>query len=170
MFGDAGGDKTGIFRCYAGLIAMLAAISPVVSDGRIFDMPMRRVTITPELRQLIRITRTDRAGMSQRAAANAAGGLSEVWWRQIEAGRTPYATADTLARISYAIGVTPAQLRNIGEDHIAELVEQRMNLLEPENVDVDEAMEAHLENTPGLTEDQRAALLSVGRAFRRLSQ
>jgi len=132
-------------------------------------MPMRRVTITPELRQLIRITRTDRAGMTQRAAANSAGGLSEIWWRQIEAGRTPYATADTLARICYAVGVTPAQLRNIGEEHIAELVERRMSLLEPEIDDVADAMDAYLSNTPGLTDDQRAAIVAVARAFRRAS-
>jgi transcriptional regulator with XRE-family HTH domain len=132
-------------------------------------MPMQRVTISPELRQLIRITRTDRAGMSQRAAASAAGGLSEVWWRQIEAGRTPYATADTLARICYAVGVTPAQLRNIGQEHVAELVEQRLSLLEPETDDVGETMEAYLTNTPGLTDEQCAAIVAVAREFRRTS-
>ena len=107
--------------------------------------------------------------MTQRAAANSAGGLSEIWWRQIEAGRTPYATADTLARICYAVGVTPAQLRNIGEEHIAELVERRMSLLEPEIDDVADAMDAYLSNTPGLTDDQRAAIVAVARAFRRAS-
>jgi hypothetical protein len=134
---------------------------------------MQRVTITPELRLLIRITRTDRAGMSQRAAASAAGGLSEVWWRQIEAGRTPYATADTLARICYAVGVTPAQLRNIGQDHLAELVEQRLDLLEPwtgaaeDTTEAEDVTEAYLSNTPGLTDDQRAAIVAVAREFRR---
>lgn len=133
------------------------------------SVPMQRVNITPALRQLIRITRTDRAGMSQRAAASAAGGLSEVWWRQIEAGRTPYATADTLARICYAIAVTPAQLRNIGQEHVANLVEQRMSLLEPEADHVDDTMEAYLFGTPGLTDDQRTAIVAVARAFRRTS-
>jgi transcriptional regulator with XRE-family HTH domain len=108
--------------------------------------------------------------MSQRVAASSAGGLSEVWWRQIEAGRTPYATADTLARICYAVGVTPTQLRNIEEEHVAELVEQRISLLEPEIDDVEETMVAYLSGTPGLTDDQRAAIVTVARAFLRASQ
>ena len=107
--------------------------------------------------------------MSQRVAANSAGGLSEVWWRQIEAGRTPYATADTLARICYAVGVTPAQLRNIEEEHVADLVEQRISLLEPATEDIDDEMAAYLSGTPGLTDDQRAAIVTVARAFRRAS-
>ena len=66
--------------------------------------------------------------------------------------------------------MTPAQLRNIGQDHLAELVEQRMSLLEPESEgleDLDDAMEAHLLNTPGLSDGQCAAIMAVAREFRR---
>lgn len=129
-------------------------------------MPMQRVTMTSELRQLIRITRTDRAGISQRDAAARAGGLSEVWWRQIEGNRTRVATADTLARMCYAIDVTPAQLRAIGHEHVAELVEQRRNLLEPESRQEHGELGAYLMAAPGLTDEERAALVVVANVFK----
>jgi len=127
-------------------------------------MPMERVTIRRELRLLIRITRTDRAGISQREAAAQAGNMSLVWWKQIEGGRTEVATAGTLAKMCYAIGVTPTQLRSIGEDHIAELVEARQRLLEvDETPEPDLGLESHLMATPGLTDEQRALLVGIAR-------
>ena len=127
-------------------------------------MPMERVTIRRELRQLIRITRTDRAGISQREAAEQAGNMSVVWWKQIEGGRTEIATAGTLAKMCYAIGVTPMQLRSIDEGHIAELVEARQRLLEvDETPEPGLGLESHLMATPGLTDEQRVLLVGIAR-------
>lgn len=120
---------------------------------------MPNITITNDLRDLLRITRREVAGLTQRGAGLAAGGLSEVWWRTIESGRTEHAPAETLARMSYAIGVTPDQLRAIGEDELADLVERRLALLEPETTA--DSMDDHLMATPGLTEAQRAVLVTV---------
>lgn len=125
---------------------------------------MQRVALTRELRQLIRIARTDIAKLSQRAAAEQAG-LSEVWWRQIEKGQAEYATADVLARMSYAVGVTPAQLRRIGQHHVANLVQARVQLLEAHTQA--DSVEAHLMLTPGLTNEQKVALVTLARTFRR---
>lgn len=127
---------------------------------------MQRVTITSELRQLIRITRTDRAGLSQRDAAARAGGLSEVWWRQIEGNRTRVATADTLARMCYAINVAPDQLRAIGQEHVAELVERRHSLLDPPAGHESAELGAYLMAAPGLTDEERAALVVVANVFK----
>lgn len=127
-------------------------------------MPMERVAITPELRQLIRFARTSRhPKMSQRAAAEKAGSFSEIWWRQIEGGHAEYATADSLARMCYAVGVTADQLRRIGQDHIAEVLDARHHLLDAPPVS---SMEAHLMATPGLTSEQRAALVVMAKALR----
>lgn len=123
---------------------------------------MQRVTITRALRQVIRITRTDRAGLTQRAAAEAAG-LSAVWWKQIEGGQATYATADMLARMCHGIGVSAADLRRIGEGHVADLVEVRAALEAPEDAG---AMTAHLMATPGLTDLQRTALVAMAQALR----
>lgn len=126
-------------------------------------MPMQRVTITRQLRRLIRLTRKDRARLTQREASDRAG-LSEVWWRQIENGHTEYATADTLAAMCDVLDIAPDQLRRLGEDHLAELVEERHELLEPEGAA--DAMEAHIMTTPGLTESQRKTLAAMARALR----
>jgi transcriptional regulator with XRE-family HTH domain len=125
---------------------------------------MERVEITRKLRQLIRVKRTDQAHITQRGAALAAG-LSEIWWRQIESGHTDYATADTLARMCYVVGVTPDQLRDIGHGHVAELVELRLGVLGPDRPGDD--MEAHLMRTPGLTDEQRVALVTMAQVFRK---
>jgi transcriptional regulator with XRE-family HTH domain len=130
--------------------------------ARLLDMPLERVEITRKLRQLIRLMRTDQAHLTQRGAALAAG-LSEIWWRQIESGHTDYATADTIARMCYAVGVTPDQLREIGQGHVAELVELRLGVL---GSDRPADMEAHLMQTPGLTDQQRMALVTMAQAIR----
>jgi transcriptional regulator with XRE-family HTH domain len=124
-------------------------------------MPTERIEIRRPLRRLIRLVRTDRAGLTQREAASTAG-LSEIWWRHIEGGHTDIATADTLARMAYAIGVTPDQLRHIDEAHIADLVEERMQTF---GRDVDD-MESYLMKTPDLSDEQRAALVTMARALR----
>jgi hypothetical protein len=74
--------------------------------------------------------------------------------------------ADTLARMVYSLDGTPDQLRAIGEDHVAELVERRHDLLEPEIVApaTDEA-EDHLWKTPGVSDDVRAALVTYLRTL-----
>lgn len=123
-------------------------------------MPMERIEITRRLRQLIRMQRTDRAQLTQAQAAEQAG-LSLVWWRHIESGHTDYATAETLARMSRAVGVTPEQLRKVDQDHVADLVEDRDEMLGP-----DDDMESHLMKTPGLTEAQRVALVTMANVLR----
>lgn len=122
---------------------------------------MDRVVITRQLRQLIRITRTDRARMSQKAAGEAAG-LSEVWWRQIERGNIDYATADTLARMCFVLDIAPGQLRTIGQDHVADLVEARQAVLGPEPDD----LEAYLMKAPGLSDQARQALAGMAKVLR----
>lgn len=125
-------------------------------------MPMERIRVTRQLRQLIRVMRTDRCGFTQRAAAEECG-LSEIWWRQIESGHTDYAAEDTLARMCYTVGVTPRQLRRIGEHDLAETLEQRRGILDEEP---EPDMESHLMQTPGLNHEQRMALVTLARAFR----
>jgi transcriptional regulator with XRE-family HTH domain len=122
---------------------------------------MDRVAITRQLRQLIRITRTDRARLSQRAAGEAAG-LSEVWWRQIERGNIDYATADTLARMCFVLDITPEQLRRIEQEHVADLVAARHAVLGPEP----DELEDYLMKTPGLSDQARQALVSMAKVFR----
>jgi transcriptional regulator with XRE-family HTH domain len=118
--------------------------------------------MTADLRDLLRLTRTDVAGMSQRQAALAAK-LSAPWWRRIESGSEDYAPAETLARMCYALDISPAQLRAIGQDDVADLVERRRSLIGPEAAD---PAEQHLWDTPETTEDQRASLVAHLRALR----
>lgn len=124
-------------------------------------MPMQRTKISRDLRSLIRLGRTDVAKLSQQAAADLAD-ISEVWWRQIETGRTTVATADTLARMSYVVGVTPRQLRKIKEYHVADLVELRNDMLGQDT----DPMEDHLMATPDLTDEQRVALITLAKVLR----
>lgn len=108
--------------------------------------------------------------MTQREAADAAGNMSEVWWRTIESGRADYATSDALARMAYAVGITPDQLRSIRQDDIADLVEERQKLLKPyppaHARPATVSMETYLMDTPDLTDEQRAALVVMARALR----
>jgi len=134
-------------------------------QGRISPMPMERTPITRDLRQLIRFTRESPPKLTQKAAATLAG-MSEVYWRQIEAGHAPYATADMLARMTYAIGVKPEQLHNIGQGHVADLVEDMGRLLVPAQATPEEDTDAYLRATPGLTDEQREALVVMARALR----
>lgn len=129
-------------------------------------MPMERTTITRDLRKLIRFTRESPPKLTQKEAAKLAGMKSEVFWRQIEGGHASYATADMLARMTYAIGVTPEQLRRIGNDHIAELVEDMARLMIPTQPTPEEDMEKYLRATPGLSDEQREALVVMARALR----
>ena len=127
-------------------------------------MPNTRVLLSDDLRDLIRLTRTDVARTTQRGAALLAN-ISDAWWRQIETGVKDYATADTLARMSYAIGVTPDQLRNIGQTRVAELVERRLELLEPEPEPEGSDMDEYLMATPDLDDAQRRILVSLAHAL-----
>jgi transcriptional regulator with XRE-family HTH domain len=106
--------------------------------------------------------RTDSARLTQRAAAEECG-LSEIWWRQIESGHTDYAPGDTLARMCYAVGVSPRQLHRMGEEDLADILEQRRDILDEEPDD----MESHLMRTPGLSEAQCVALVTVAKTMRR---
>ena len=132
-------------------------------------MPTTPTPLTQDLRDLLRITRTQVAGLSQRQAALAAGGMSEVWWRTIESGRVKTVPADTVARMAYALDITPEQLHNIGEDHVADLVERRRALLSPESpAPPDDPAEQHLWETPGVSDDERLALIAYLRTLRHM--
>ncbi len=129
------------------------------------------ITLTRDLLDLVRIQRKEVAALTQKGAALAAGDMSEVWWRQIESGHARSAQADTLARMCYAINITPEQLRNVGQHRVAELVERRRALLQP----VPESalrpdLEAHLMATPGLSDKDRAVLVSVAMGLLRVQQ
>ncbi len=115
------------------------------------------IQLTDDLRELIRLGRTQVSGVTQRGAAVAAG-ISESAWRNIETAHQGIALAETLANMLYAVGISPEQLRAIDEPEIADLVERRLTLLEPEQAP---DMEEYLRGTPGLTEEQRAVLISV---------
>lgn len=128
-------------------------------------MPMERTRITRDLRQLLRFTRESPPKLTQKAAAEMAG-MSEVYWRQIEGGHAEYATEDMLARMAYAIGVLPDQMRRIGQHRVAALVEDMGRLLVPAQATPEEDMEAYLLATPGLTDEQRKALVVMARALR----
>ena len=118
--------------------------------------------MTADLRDLLRLTRTDVAGLSQRQAALAAK-LSVPWWRRLESGGEAYASAETLARMCYALDISPAQLRAIGQDEVADLVDRRRALIGPEAGDT---AEQHLWDTPDTTEEQRASHVAHLRALR----
>ena len=126
--------------------------------------------LTRDLRDLIRIQRKEVAGLTQKGAALAAGDMSEVWWRQIESGQVDSALADTVARMAYAIDISPDQLRNIGQHQVADLVERRHLLLHPATPQATAEMEEHLLATPGLSEGQRILLIELARGLLRAGQ
>jgi|SRR5215469_829495 len=129
------------------------------------------IELTRDLRDLLRIQRKEVAALTQKGAALAAGDMSEVWWRQIESGQVDAALADTVARMAYAIDISPDQLRNIGQHHVADLVERRRALLQPETRTLSgAAMEEHLMATPGLSEAQRILLIELARGLLRAEQ
>lgn len=128
-------------------------------------MPNTHADLTQDLADLIRYQRKEELGLSQKAAAAAAGGMSEVYWRQIET-RHPRAvesvTSGMVARMAYSVDVSPERLRAIGQHHIADLVQRRRELREPENPpDAESALEGHIMAAPGLTEGNRTVLVSV---------
>lgn len=68
--------------------------------------------------------------------------------------------------MAYAIDITPEQLRNIGQHHLADLVERRRALLEPETSaegrnDMESELETYILEAPGLTQGNRTVLVSV---------
>jgi hypothetical protein len=122
--------------------------------------------VTADLLDLIKITRKQVLGLSQRQAGLAAGGMSEVYWRTIESGRGGNVPIDTVARMVYSLDITPQQLRHIGQPQLADLVERRRSLLEPETlVAYHDVAEEHLMHTPGATDSQRAALVTFWRTL-----
>jgi DNA-binding Xre family transcriptional regulator len=126
------------------------------------------ITLTDDLTDLIRYQRKEVSRLTQKGAALAAGEMSEVWWQQIESGRAESVPADTLARMCYAIDVSPDQLRAIGQDRIARLVDRRRRLLEPESsAKSSSAMDDHLMRTPGLTQAQCIVLIELARGLLR---
>jgi transcriptional regulator with XRE-family HTH domain len=130
---------------------------------------MERVSIRRDLRSLIRLSR-DTRGLTQKDAAALAGNISDAWWKQIEGGRAEYATAGMLARMCYAVGVTPDQLRNIDEGHIADLVEEHYRLIDMHRSPNGAAsLVEYLMSTPGMTDEQRAVLVATAQALLRPS-
>ena len=112
-------------------------------------MTRTTVTLTDDLRELIRMTRKETAHLTQRAAGRQAG-YSAVWWRHIESGAQPEAPSDTLARMCYVVGVSAERLDAIGFPEVADDVRKRHEMLDgtPLNPYVD-AAEAYLWNMPG---------------------
>ena len=80
--------------------------------------------------KLIRHARHLNGGMTQEEASRAAGFKSKVWWGQIEAGvRDP--PAGTTARMARVVGLTPRQLRMVGEDAAADELGEILELFGP---------------------------------------
>lgn len=124
------------------------------------------VTVTDELRSLIRVTRKEHARLTQRAAAREAG-YSTVWWRHIESGQIPEALVDTLARMCFVVGVSPERLATIGFPEVAEGIQQRRAFLEEaEGSPYKDEAEAHLWRTP-VSAGTRRALIAY---FRKLQE
>lgn len=122
-----------------------------------------------ELLRLIKITRREKARISQREAAGIAG-ISQPWWRNIEAGRVRVDT-DTLARMMFALDIEPELLYNMGHEDIARGIEERQKFLDSAaQGSGNDAAEAHLMRTPELNPRQRYSLLAHLRAIRELDQ
>ncbi len=112
-----------------------------------------------------------RGRLSIRKAATAAG-ISEARWRQLESGArsTPLGYAaesappDTLARMARAAGVTPAELRENGEDGAASILEELI-AEHAAQADADEEAAAAgaraASEVRGLSARQRAALAAM---------
>jgi Helix-turn-helix domain len=129
------------------------------------------ITLTRDLLDLIRIQRKEVTGLTQKGAALAAGDMSEVWWRQIESGHVKSAQAETLARMCYAINISPEQLRNIGQGGIASLVKRRRALLQPGLGRAPQSdLETYLMATPGLSDKDRVVLVSVAMGLLRAQE
>lgn len=80
--------------------------------------------------KLIQRARQINTGLTQEQAAKAAGFRSKTYWSQIEEGtRTP--PADTAARMSRVVGLTPAQLRKTGNPAAADELAEILNVFGP---------------------------------------
>ena len=126
-------------------------------------MPTEMIAPDDRLRALIRMYRKERAGLSQREAAERAG-LSAVWWRQIEGGIQPNVQAGTLARMCYAIDIPPLQVSRVGYDHLAELISERYAAFGGQ--EYADPAERHLWLTPETSDTERRALIAYLRTLR----
>lgn len=122
---------------------------------------------TSKVRTILKVARR-RTGLTQEAAAKLAG-ISEAWWRRIENGVVPTATAGTVAAMCHSAGLSAEFVRKRGLEHVAELMDdlQEMDkpaLPEPEPTD-DEALERYLMKSPADMET-RVALVGFLRSLR----
>ena len=107
--------------------------------------------------KLLKRARQVNTGLTQAQAASAAG-FSGVYWAQVESGiKTP--PADTLARMSRVVGVTPAQLRKVGAEDAAGELEDVLDLFGPYEGDkADLELVARIRS---LSAEQRKALFTL---------
>lgn len=129
----------------------------------------------PPVMKLIQERRT-RRGLSFRAAGTAAG-ISEARWRQLESGSRDIrgvhveepAPDKTLARMAYATGVTPQELKDHDRPEAAQLLEDYAAERTTEDVaDTRDAARLVDQLGRGLTARQRAALEEeIAEALRR---
>ena len=127
---------------------------------------------------LIEAARED-AGLSRREAARRAG-ISDSWWRYVAAGwqNGPLTgTADTVAAMARAVGVAPDDLEGEGGRPDAARILRRLRPAgapaapparrdgEPQDdaaakLFPDDETKRHVWRTPGLSEDERAAIIA----------
>lgn len=93
--------------------------------------------------------------LTQEEAAKAAGYRSKTWWAQIESG-IRYPPPETVARMARVVGVTPDQLRKIGQDDAAAELADLLDLFGPYAGDREDL--ELLAKIKELREDQREAL------------
>ena len=138
------------------------------------------MTTAPPLGALIEGARKRRR-LSQNAAA-AAAGISGTHWRRVVQGEP--GTAETVARMAHAVGVTPAELEQVGRGDAAD----ELRVLDPvarqheRRAQHDEREQRAADGTALVDElreladrfeaaqqdpEQRAALLAVLRAMQR---
>lgn len=134
-----------------------------------------KTQINDELRALLRRARKNRwddsPGMTQAELA-ARTGVSPIWIRQIETGRTLYADADTLGVLCYELGIDAIVLKVIGYSDIASAIDACVMLKEkaiPDHlIDARARMSAedHIRSTPGITPHERKLLVQALHAIR----
>jgi transcriptional regulator with XRE-family HTH domain len=132
------------------------------------------VELGSDLRNLIRRFRRDpdrwgtKRGLSQAQAA-AKIGISQVWWRQIENGYTPSASATTLADMCFMLGIETALIRALGYVDVAEAMDAIV--MARHSALVEHARprdpEAHIMATPGLDDEEIDVLIQTLRVMRR---
>lgn len=115
-------------------------------------------TTRPPLEAELITGRRKRAGLSRRAAAQAAG-ISPTRWREVELGISSRATPETLARMAAVVWVTPEELTAIGCPEAAAGLTRLLDRDPGEELRAEaRALAERIARSRSLTEGQKRAL------------